>query len=133
MVEGNTDLVLSKPRRVIPSDRLDCIVGVARLEVEEHSTDPLEQTAAALQCLDRVGKTRRCGRTRDRADFGDLLLHAAIEGRREVLRSNAIEGRHAERHGPAFKERVLGHSTLWDIPPGTIPPGTIPLAVMLGA
>src|ERR1700724_1612374 len=111
MVEGNTDLVLSKPRRVIPSDRLDCIVGVARLEVEEHSTDPLEQTAAALQCLDRVGKTRRRGRARDRGDFGDLLLHAAIEGRREVLRPNAIERRYAERRGPAFKERVFGHST----------------------
>src|SRR6202048_5419868 len=99
MVEGNTDLVLSKPRRVIPSDRLDCIVGVARLEVEEHSSDPLEQTAAALQCLDRVGKTRRRGRTRDRGDFGDLLLHAAIEGRRGVLRPNAAGGRVAAAGG----------------------------------
>ncbi len=113
-MEGDADLVLGEPRRVIPSDRLDGIVGVARIEVEEHSADPLEQTAAALQCLDRVGKARRGGRTRDHGDFGDLLLHAAIEGRREVLRPNAIERRHAERQGPAFEERVFGHSTLWD-------------------
>ena len=110
-VEGNANPVLGKPRRVIPSDRLDRVVGVARIEVEEHSADPLEQTAAALQCLYRVGKTRCRGGTRDRGDFGDLLLHAAIERRREVLRPNTIERRHAERRGPAFKERVFGHST----------------------
>lgn len=101
-VQGNADLVLGKPWRVIPSDCLDGVVGIARIEVEEHSADPLEQTAAALQCLDRVGKTRRFGGTRDRGDLGDLLLHPAIECRREMLRPNTIERRHAERRGPAF-------------------------------
>ena len=47
-VEGNADLVLGEPWRVIPGDRLDGVVSVARVEVEEHSADPLEQTAAAL-------------------------------------------------------------------------------------
>ena len=127
-MEGDADLVLGEPRRVIPSDRLDGIVGVARIEVEEHSADPLEQTAAALQCLDRVGKTRRGGRTRDHGDFGDLLLHAAIEGRREVL------GRMRSNGGMPNGKVQLSKNGFSVIPlSGTIPLGAIPLAVMLGA
>ena len=57
-VENNPHLMLREPRRVIAGDRLERVIGIARSEVEEHPAYPLEQTAAALHCFDRVGEAR---------------------------------------------------------------------------
>ncbi len=111
-VEGDPHLMLGEARRVIAGDGFQRVVGITRIEVEEHPAHPLEQTAAALQRLDRVGKGGRRRGAGDRGDFGDLLFHAPLEGRWEVLGTKPIEGRHPERRGPGLQERVFGHSTL---------------------
>ncbi len=110
--------MLGEPGRVIAGDRLERLVRVARIEVEEHPAHPIEQPTAALQGFDGIGEARRRGGAGDRGDFGALLVHAAVEGRREVLGANAVERRHAERRGPGLKERVLAHSTALADEPG---------------
>jgi hypothetical protein len=57
-IEGDPHLVLGESRRVIAGDGFESVVGIARIEVEEHSAYPVEQAAAALQGFDCVGKAR---------------------------------------------------------------------------
>ncbi len=111
-VERQPRLVRCQLWRVIAGDLFERIVAVARLEVEEDAAYPLQQPAGALQCRDRVGKAWRLGRSRDRRDLGVMLGHAAVEGRRKMLRTDEGEGRQAVGRRPLGKKRVCGHWSL---------------------
>ena len=70
-------LMLREPGRVVTDDRLERVVGVARIEVVEDAVHPLQQRAAALQRLDRVAEGRRLVGAGDCRDLGRLFGHAA--------------------------------------------------------
>ncbi len=111
-IERDLHLMRGELWRVLPVDRLQCLVGRAGIEVVEDAADLIQEPAAALQRLDRVGEIRRLGRAGNRQNLGLLLGHPAIKGRREMLGQDALERRQLERRRPGFEERVVGHATL---------------------
>ncbi len=108
-IERDPHLVRGELWRVIAVDRLQRLVGRARIEVVENPADPPQQPAAALQSLDRVGEIRRRAGAGDCRDLGPLLRHAALEGGREMFRPDPLERRQLKRGLPGFEERVVGH------------------------
>ncbi len=58
-VERDACLMLGELGRVIAGDRFERRVGVARIEIGKDPAHPIEQSPAALQRLDRVGKGGR--------------------------------------------------------------------------
>ncbi len=111
-VERDPHLVLRQLWRVVAGDRLKRRIGVARVEVREHPAHPVEQSPAAFESLDRVGKARRPRCAGDGRDFGQLLRHAAVESRGKMIRPNAVERRDAERRLPGLEKRVFSHLCL---------------------
>src|SRR5438132_11974539 len=62
LVEGDPHPMLGEPGSVVAGYRFERFIGIARIEVEEHAAHSVEQTAAAFQSLDRIGKAwRRLG------------------------------------------------------------------------
>ena len=108
-IERDGEPVLGELRRVIPRHPLQGVAGVAGVEVEEHLAHASEQPAAALQRLDGIGKAGGFRIPRDRGDVGAVRRHALVEGRREMLDPDAVEGRQAERRRPALEEGIIAH------------------------
>src|SRR5262249_10668452 len=92
-VERDSSLMLGELWRVVAGDRFKRVIGIARIEIEEHPAHPVEQTAATLERLDRIGKGRRRGRTGDRGNLGIVLGHRSVKGRWKVFGPNAVERR----------------------------------------
>lgn len=106
-VEGDVHAVLGELRRVGACHRLERLAGAAGVEVGEHLAHPAEQSAAALHRLDGVGKARRLRIPCDGGDLNALFGDGAVEGRREMLGPDGIEGRQAERRRPALEEGIV--------------------------
>ena len=96
-------------RRVIAVDCVERFVGRAGGQVVEHTADPAQQLPAALERLDRIGEVGSFAQAGDGRDFGSVLGHAAVEGRREMLRRDPVERRQFERSIPGLEERAFGH------------------------
>ena len=108
-VEHDARVVRGEARRVVAVDRVERLVCRARRQIVEHPADPGQQPAAALQRLDRV---REIGRFGGRAAIAAISAAcsaiAAVEGRREMLRPDAVERRQSERRVPGLQKRVVG-------------------------
>ena len=74
-------------------DRLELVVRFGAGEIEEHLGDPVERSPAPLERLDRVGEGRGRGVRGDGVDLGPRVLDGRLEGRLEMPRRNAVEGR----------------------------------------
>ena len=109
LIQRDLRLMLGELWRVVAGNRFERVIGVARIEVEKNPAHPIEQTAATLERLDRIGKARGRSRAGDRRDLGIVLGHRPVKGRWEVLGTDTVERRHAERRVPNFKKRILGH------------------------
>ena len=106
----NARVMRGEARRVIAVDRVERRVGRARCQIVEDAADPGKRSAAALQGLDRVREIGRLGGGGDHRDLGLVLGHRMVEGRREMLRPDAVEGRQTERRIPGLQKRVVGNS-----------------------
>ena len=84
------------------------VVGVGRRLVEEDVAHALEQLAAALERLEGVLEDREVALAHDRLHLGELLGHAGLERRLEVLVADVGERRQPVREGAGGGERVVG-------------------------
>ena len=108
-IERHAHAVLRQFWGEIEVDRLQFRRAEAGDQIAEHVADALQQPAATLQRLDRVGETGGGRIGGDRLDFGDMFGHAALQRLRKMLRADAVERRHAEGGGPGLEKRIAVH------------------------
>ena len=82
--------------------------GLGGAQVVEQQLDACEQTPARVQARHRVVKARRLGLCRDGIEFGAMLAHRHVEGRREVCAADLGERRHRMRRAPGTQQRIGG-------------------------
>ena len=107
-VQQDRIAVRRQPRRHLALDLLAGIIGVGTDQVEEHRGHPRQHPAAALHGHDGVVEAGCHGTGRDSLDLGQMLFHAALHGRDEVLVANLVEWRHLQRQRGDFEEWVHG-------------------------
>ncbi len=108
-IERHPHAVLGEFRREFEVDRLQFRRAQAGDKIAEYVADKLQQPAAALQSLDRIGEGR-CGRiAANRLDLSDMLAHATLQRLRKMLGADAVERRHAEGCGPGLEKRIAVH------------------------
>ena len=94
------------PQRHFLVDLQDRRVGMRRHQVVEHGRDLGEQLARALQRSDGVGEVGRGWIMGDRGDLGSVIDEGLLEGRKEMLRRDLVEGRRLKRRLPRLQQRV---------------------------
>ena len=94
------------PQRHFLVDLQDRRVGMRRHQVVEHGRDLGEQLARALQRGDGVGEVGRGRIMGDRGDLGSVIDEGPLEGRKEMLRRDLVEGRRLKRRLPRLQQRV---------------------------
>jgi hypothetical protein len=99
-----------KPGRDVRFHLLDLGRAVASRQVEEGRAGAVEERAAALEPLDRVGEGRNRALHGDGAHFLAGLAHALLEGGQIMFGTDAVIGRDAVGRGPlVFEQRIGGH------------------------
>src|SRR5690606_29284579 len=92
-VQRDSVAVRGKLRRELGLYLLPPVVRIRADKVEENGRRAIEQPAGALESDDRVLERRRLAVRRNRVDLGELLGHAALERRGEVLVLDPVERR----------------------------------------
>ena len=107
-IEEDLVLVLGELGRDLGLDLLQRFAGVRAGQVVEHLAGAVEHDAAALHRHQGVVERRGLGVVGDRADLGEVLLHAFFEGRQVVLVADLREVRRQQRQGAGLEERIGG-------------------------
>ena len=114
-VQGNAAVMGGQLGRHLALDRLQRRIAMAGDQVGKHRPDAPQGAAAAFHRHDGVFEIGRRGGGGDRLDLGQMLGHALVEGRREMLGRDHVERRRAERGGPVGEEGVLCHGLSWPV------------------
>ncbi len=93
-------------RRHLAAHCLDLVVGMRRGHGEEYPRHAVQHTAGAFQGHECVVEAGRFGLTGDGLDLGQLLRHAALEGRRVMLVFHPVESRELEVQVAFGEERI---------------------------
>src|SRR5436853_3360059 len=81
-------------------------IGVARVQVLEDALGAIEPAARLLEGNDRVVERRLGGIVRDWIDLFELLAHAGLDRRFEILIPDLVEWRELERQRAFFEKRI---------------------------
>mmetsp|Transcript_53120 Transcript_53120/g.124204 ORF Transcript_53120/g.124204 Transcript_53120/m.124204 type:complete len:781 (-) Transcript_53120:457-2799(-) len=95
-------------RRVVGAQLQPCRIGVCGEQIEQQRRRACQQASALFQGLHRVGKARGGAVGGDGLDLRQLLGHAAVKRRREMLVTDLVEGREAQRQRAGREQRVGG-------------------------
>jgi len=105
-------MVLRQLRGDLFFQLLERVIGIGAGERVEDDLDPRERLAAPFERHQGVVEGGRAGVVGDGLDFGDLLAHARLEGRREVGVLDLVKRRRRERQGDRREQRVCRRA-LW--------------------
>ena len=107
-VHENGVPVLGLERRELTLDRQNRIVGMGAGQQVEDVAGPRECLTTRFEGSDGVGEGRRGGIAGDGRHFGGMRGECAGESFPEMIRSDPVERRHAERACPFLEQRVVG-------------------------
>lgn len=107
-IQADFVLVFGQLRGDFFLDLLARFVGIGLDQAEEHARHAVQRFAAALKRFDGVVEGGRFGVVGDPAHFGQVLLHAFIEGRQIVTVLDAVERRGLERQRAGAQQGVGG-------------------------
>ena len=109
-VQRDGVLVRRQLRRHFGLHLLQCVIGVAAGQIEEHGGHAVEQLTGLLQRHDGVVEARRLLAVGNRRHLRQLFGHALLEGRREITVLDLVELRVLEGQRALGEERIAyGH------------------------
>ena len=99
--------VRGESRRDLDLQVLQRVVGIRSGDRVKGTQRTGQQVAAALERLERVLERGDRVLRRDGLDLGELLAHAELDCRQEMVVANFVEGRCAERQTAGREQRIV--------------------------